>query len=76
MKKEELWAAYVAKNPSFEGGGNVTMSAAGLKKMFDQTYERAHQQGVKNGKTLADMMHGSASKSKSKYDNFFDFLST
>ena len=43
MTKEELWNTYVAKNPSFEGDGNVTMSAKGLRKMFDQTWAIAKE---------------------------------
>lgn len=39
MTKKELWAAYVAKNPSFAGDGNITMSARGLRKLFDQTWD-------------------------------------
>jgi len=39
MTREELWQHYCAKNPSFSGNGNVTMSAAGLKKLFEQTWQ-------------------------------------
>jgi hypothetical protein len=45
MKKSQLWKIYVAKNPSFAGEGNVTMSARGLRKMFDQTWDLALQEG-------------------------------
>ena len=45
MKKSQLWKNYVAKNPSFAGDGNVTMSARGLRKMFDQTWDLAYEEG-------------------------------
>jgi hypothetical protein len=45
MTKEELWKIYSKKNPSFNGDGNVTMSARGLRKLFDTTWEIAMYQG-------------------------------
>lgn len=53
MQKDELWAIYTRKNPNFESGP-VTFTADGLRKCFDQTWESAHQQGLKNGKALAN----------------------
>lgn len=41
MTKNQLWLLYCAKNPSFAQGGNVTLSSAGLKKLFDQTWDKA-----------------------------------
>jgi hypothetical protein len=41
MTKNQLWLLYCAKNPSFTQEGNVTLSSAGLKKLFDQTWEHA-----------------------------------
>jgi len=41
MTKEELWKVYSNKNPSFNGSGNVTMSARGLRKLFDTTWDIA-----------------------------------
>ena len=35
----------MAKNPSFERDGNVTLSARGLRKMFDQTWDLAFYKG-------------------------------
>jgi hypothetical protein len=37
MTKKELWKIYSKRNPSFDGEGNVTLSAAGLRKMFETT---------------------------------------
>ena len=64
MKKSQLWKIYVAKNPSFAGDGNVTMSARGLRKMFDQTWDLAIHEGEEeneappatDSKGVADIM--------------------
>jgi hypothetical protein len=48
MNKEDLWLVYCKKNPSFEGEGNITMTKNGLKKLFDETYNQAHQEGNKS----------------------------
>lgn len=64
MKKSQLWKIYTAKNPSFAGDGNVTMSARGLRKMFDQTWDLAIHEGedeheappVTDSKGVADLM--------------------
>lgn len=45
MKKSELWAIYVRRNPSFDGDGNVTMTARGLKKLFETTWDTAYFDG-------------------------------
>ena len=45
MTKNELWRIYVKRNPSFEGDGNVTMSAKGLRKLFDTTWDTAYWDG-------------------------------
>jgi hypothetical protein len=45
MKKSQLWKIYTAKNPSFAGDGNITMSARGLRKLFDQTWDLAYEHG-------------------------------
>jgi len=47
MTREELWNTYCKRNPSFAGDGEITMSARGLKKLFDQTWEIAQQQAKK-----------------------------
>ena len=45
MTKRELWKIYAKRNPSFDGEGNVTMSAAGLRKLFETTWEVAMYDG-------------------------------
>jgi len=46
MTKKELWSKYVEKNPSFDGLGTITMSARGLRKMFNQTWDIAFEAGL------------------------------
>ena len=45
MTKKELWKIYTARNPTFDGEGTVTMTAAGLRKMFDTTWDVAFHDG-------------------------------
>jgi len=64
VKKSQLWKIYVAKNPSFAGDGNITMSARGLRKLFDQTWDLALHEGEEeneatpatDSKGVADLM--------------------
>lgn len=64
MTKDELWKVYVQRNPQFERPGAVTLTSAGLKKLFEQTYDQAHAAGVKAGinaqelKLRADSLFG------------------
>jgi hypothetical protein len=60
MTKQELWAQITAKNPSFDGNGNVTLSAAGLRKMFDLVWDKAYSSGFDNGKEIAGKLHKAA----------------
>jgi len=71
MTKDQLWAAYVAKNPQFAGGGNVTLSAAGLRKMFEQTWEMGRKDGFENGKSWAEMR---AKTARGKADSISDMM--
>ena len=45
MTKQQLWSKYVERNPSFDGLGTITMSARGLRKMFNQTWDVAFESG-------------------------------
>lgn len=45
MTRSELWAKFVERNPSFDGDGMVTLSARGLRKMFDQAWDRGETYG-------------------------------
>lgn len=60
MTREALWSAYVARNPAFAGPGNVTLSAAGLRKLFEQTWDRGEEAGraaAANGERMSDMFN-------------------
>jgi hypothetical protein len=52
LSKDTLWSRYVEKNPHWLTEG-VTLTPAGLRKLFEQTYEMGHAQGLENGKALA-----------------------
>ena len=39
MTKSSLWAIYCRKNPKFAEDGEVTLTARGLRKMFDTTWD-------------------------------------
>ena len=45
MTKKELGKIYTARNPTFHGEGTVTMTAAGLRKLFDTTWDIAFHDG-------------------------------
>ena len=45
MTKSELWAIYCRKNPKFAEDGEVTLTARGLRKMFDTTWDTAFYDG-------------------------------
>jgi hypothetical protein len=70
MTKEELWAAYLAKNPQFGGCGNVTMSASGIRKLFEQTWERGWENGFANGQAYGEGQTKTR-KAKSPLDGIF-----
>lgn len=65
MTKPELWKIYTDKNPAFAGDGQVTMSAAGLRKLFDQTWEQAYEQGKSVGAAMSK-----STASREFYDRF------
>lgn len=49
MTSTELWEAYAARNPSFTSDGEVTMSAAGLRKLYNRTWSIAYDSGYRTG---------------------------
>jgi hypothetical protein len=46
MTREELWRKFTERNPSFDGDGMVTLSARGLRKLFNQTWDFAFEAGL------------------------------
>jgi hypothetical protein len=50
MTKQELWDAYVAKNPKFaDENAEITLTGRGLKKLFEQTYDKGYEKGKNVG---------------------------
>jgi hypothetical protein len=45
MTKSSLWAIYCRKNPKFAEDGEITLTARGLRKMFDTTWDTAFYDG-------------------------------
>lgn len=58
MTKIDLWITFVKRNPSFEGDGNITLSKAGLRKLFETTWEVAEERGIENGKAAEKLNFG------------------
>lgn len=56
MTKDELWSAYVDRNPSFAGEANITLAASGIRKLFDQTWEIAYKTGLEKGAAFSDKL--------------------
>jgi len=57
MTKDELWNLYVDRNPAFEGEANVTMTTAGIRKLFDQTWDISFKSGLEKGKVSGDNLY-------------------
>ena len=57
MTQEALWEHYLSKNPHWQENG-VRLTAAGLKKLFDQTWDQGakvgHHQAV--GQSIRDQL--------------------
>ena len=57
MTQEALWKHYLSKNPHWQENG-VRLTAAGLKKLFDQTWAQGskvgHHQAV--GQSIRDQL--------------------
>lgn len=57
MTQEALWEHYLSKNPHWQENG-VRLTAAGLKKLFDQTWAQGskvgHHQAV--GQSIRDQL--------------------
>ena len=52
MNKKDLWDLYVRKNPNLLSK-NVELEASMMYKFFETTYDVAHDEGVRNGKCIA-----------------------
>lgn len=54
MTRDQLWAMYTAKNPHWLTEG-ATLTAAGVRKLFDTTFDVAERHGFHNGRAAAEM---------------------
>lgn len=63
MQKQELWEIFVKKNPHWLTDG-ANLSPAGLKKLFETTFDKGHEQGLANGRVLGEKeaVHGKVGK--------------
>lgn len=72
MTRESLWDAYVSRNPTFASPGNVTLSAAGLRKLFDQTWDHGEAHGREAAlDDLGDLGGGLAGKGADLFNEMF-----
>jgi len=69
MTRSQLWKIYVKRNPSFDGDGNVTMTARGLRKMFETTWDVAYFDGEmeSDGLYRRDQPNGNVEALKSMF---------
>lgn len=52
LQKEHLWQKFTDKNPHWLTEG-AKLTPAGLKKLFETTFDKGHELGVANGKAIA-----------------------
>lgn len=69
MTKEELWSIYAQRNPSFNGTEPVTLTPAGLKKLFEQTWDHAYEAGADDAEGI-EPKYGSSPASE-LYEKIF-----
>ena len=72
LRKEQLWQKYIDKNPHWLTDG-VKLTPAGLKKLFDQTFDRGHALGFANGKAIAARPKKNKNGVEDMIDNMFGF---
>ena len=58
MRREELWSELVNKHPSFGREGQVTLGAAGLRRLFDLTWNKAEDHGFEVGRYASRSTEG------------------
>ena len=57
LSREALWQHYLTKNPHWQENG-ARLTAAGLKKLFEQTWEQGYRVGHTQafGQSLRDQL--------------------
>ena len=53
IQKDKLWAIYINNNPNWATEG-ANLTPAGLKKLFETTFDKGHELGLANGKAIAN----------------------
>jgi len=71
--KIQLWTIYVEKNPHWEND-NITLTPAGLKKFFDQAYEKGYEHGQSVGAATEKLKNRAKPKSGVDYNDVFGDL--
>ena len=71
MTKNEMWKQLKANVPNLTTQG-ANFTAAGVEKFFNQVWDIAHAEGLKNGKALAEMF--GKPNTKSPADEIFKML--
>ena len=72
LQKEHLWLKFVEKNPHWLTEG-AKLTPAGLKKLFETTFDKGHELGVANGKAIANK--GSKDDTKNnRTESFIDSI--
>lgn len=74
MTKSDLWEEISKKNPCFNQEGNVTLSAKGLRKMFDLAYDKGFDQGKAVSAALNDLVKNAGAGKGSGGDIFKDLF--
>lgn len=77
MTQSDLWSIYTTKNPTMGTNDStpITLTSRGLKKLFDTTWEQAHQVGFENGKAWEKEQNAKVEKASGglgKGSNIFD----
>ena len=72
MTKEKVWEAFCAKNPAFaQGDAIISLKARGLRKLFEETWRKAHEEGVMNGRALEKVCREQQRKTDNPFEAFF-----
>lgn len=71
LTRVEYWRAISARNPSFNGDADdtVTLTVRGLKKLFDQAWEAGNEEGVRQGRAIEKLQNMSNKKDDSLFDD-------
>jgi hypothetical protein len=72
LQKEQLWLKFIEKNPHWLTDG-VKLTPAGLKKLFETTFEKGHELDVANGKALVSKKD-TKNNTRNRAESFVDSI--